>query len=603
LCALGATLSVVTALNELRYHIIPSMRGPAYALAALCIGVVLGLWIPRRVIRRRLAGGRSASSTTPATDLAASGGLSLEFAASLAGALVLTCALASLALCAGALLMEDYRAFLVRRFAHPPWLTQLLLAGPILTGLVVSGAIGTTLLVALHGWYRLVTQPKTHIARLWAYILLGTLLAGLLATQINSRVLLAGLAPLAVFLAGAVAVLRRCDAVGMPTPPRTRQRATRDESLSLMIAGLAAALVAAALVLAVPPAGVAPDRLPVGVIGLAGAAGAGLLAARLISRLSFSVDLEPLILLLASVALLFPYRQVWAEPVNVALPRLLLVTGWAATCIVMIGRRVERVHRSIQYSLLRVGRAVAAGLGLTLLLLAIGTVRWNPSLGALVVSLVATTGAGLALALNDRVSPMLRVGGMSCMALWLVGALPAHRALARTLPPPASPARPVTEPLAATTRQLLTTDFFQAARVLPLPSVTAGATGWQFDLAGPTLDLIVLESAPAAERETSSGSDWGRRLLGRLGTRLARGGRLLVELPVPAGLADALGRFDPTPDHPGWTGYRVRVWSDEGQYEALVFGHDIPALLERNRRQPELHVELQPIHAASEIER
>jgi hypothetical protein len=284
LCALGAALGVVVLLGELRYHIISPVRCPAYTLAALCVGVVLGLWIPRRVIRQRLARGPGGVVQRVPSHLAETRGLRLEFAASLTGVLVLVFAVTWVGLCGGAVLMETYRAFLVRGFAHPPWLAQVLLAGPALAGLVVAGASGTTLLVALHGWYRLVTQPKTRIAWLWASILLGTLAAGVLAAQVASRAALAGLAPLTVFLAGVVAVLRRSDAVGPATPPPTRHRLTRDEALSLLIAALAAALVAGALVLAVPPSGVIWGRLPVGVVALAGATGSGLFAARLVAR-------------------------------------------------------------------------------------------------------------------------------------------------------------------------------------------------------------------------------------------------------------------------------------------------------------------------------
>ena len=584
-------------MSEMRYHTISPTGCPAHTLAALCAGVVLGLWIPRRVIRQRLARGPVNAGQASPTGLAEPHGLKLEFAASLAGALVLAFALTWVVLGGGMVLMEGYRAFLVRRFAHPAWLTQLLLSGPALGGLVVTGAIGTTLLVALHGWYRLVTQPKAPIARLWAGILLGALAAGMLAAHAGSTTVLAGLAPLTVFLAGVVAVLRRSDAVGMSTPPPTRHRPMRDETLSLLTAGLAAALVAGALVLAIPPAGVASGRLAVGVGTLAGAAGAGLVAARLIARLRLSVDLAPLVLLLTSIALLFPYHYVLAASVNVALLRLALVTGWAAACIVLIGQQVEQARHSIQYSLSWVGRAVATGLGLTLLLLPIAAARWGPFTGVMIVSLVAAAGAGLALMLGNHVNPVMRVTGVTCVVLWLAGMPLARRAVPRTLPPPASASQLTLEPLAAAVRQLLTTDAFQTACVRPLPPSPAGATGWQFDLAGSALDLIILESVSEADDALAPGEHWERRLLKRLGTRLAQGGRLLVELPAPAGLIDAVNEFGPAPGCPAWTGYRLRMYSATAQYEALVFGRDIPALIARNKRTSEFQVALRPLQA------
>jgi hypothetical protein len=93
LCALGAALGVIIILGEMRYHMISPTQCLAYTLAALCAGVVLGLWIPRRVIRQRLARGPGKADESSASDLAQSRSLKFEFAASLAGALVLAFAL------------------------------------------------------------------------------------------------------------------------------------------------------------------------------------------------------------------------------------------------------------------------------------------------------------------------------------------------------------------------------------------------------------------------------------------------------------------------------------------------------------------------------
>jgi hypothetical protein len=603
LCAAGAALGVLTVLREMRYHALSPARCPTDALAALCVGVILGLWIPRRVIRQRLARGPVDAGHTSPGDLTEPHPLRLEFAASLTGALVLALALACVVLCAGAMWTEEYRAFLVGRFAYPPWLTRLLLLGPAWAGLVVTGAVGITLLVALNGWYRLVTQPHTRIARLWASTLFGTLAAGVLATQISSRAALAGLAPLIVFLAGVVAVLRRSDAVGMSTTTTTRHWPTRDELLLLLTAGLTAALVAGALVLALPPEGIASGQLTLGVVALAGAAAGGLMVGRLISRLRLNTEVAPLLLLAASIALLSPYQQLSVASVQVALVRLVLVTGCAAACIVLIGQRVEQTRHSIQCSLSWVGRAVAIGLGVTLLLLPIGTARWNPSAGALFVSLIATIGAGLTLMLSQRVRPATRVIGVTCVILWLVGMPVARRALARTSSPPApaAPSAPA-HPLATAARQLLTADSFQTAYVRPLPPTAMGATVWQFDLSGPALDLIVLESVSAADQQPCAGEEWEGRLLKRLSSRLAQGGRLLVELPTAPGVVEALDHFDPGPHCDDWVGHRLQMSSETDQYEAIVLGPDIPALIARNRRTSELRVALQPLRSALDFQ-
>jgi hypothetical protein len=371
----------------------------------------------------------------------------------------------------------------------------------------------------------------------------------------------------------------------------------------LLTAGLAAALIAGALVLTIPSAGVTAGRLSAGVITLAAGAGAGLVAARLIARLRLSVDLAPLVLLLAACALLLPYRQLLAVSVSAALVRLLVVTGCAAACVVLIGQRVDQVHHSIQCSLSWVGRAAAAGLGLTLILLLVLTAAWSSSAGVMILSVGAAAGAAVALMVGSRVNPGLRMVGMSCVILWLAGAPLARRTLSQASSAPAPDSVLTSNPLATAARQLLTAGAFEAECVQPSPPSAAGATGWQFDLGGSPLDLIILESVPEAVNQQARGDDWERRLLGRLGTRLASGGRLLVELPTPVRMVEALREFDSTHAGGGWTGYRLRISSETYAYEALVFGRDIPALIARNERASELQVALQPLSAQLDLGR
>lgn len=606
LCALGATLGLIAVLSEMRYHIISPTRCPAYVVAALCLGVVLGLWIPRRVIRRHITHDPGNASKTPPTAFDDPVGSNLEFAAALAGGLIIIFALMWVALGGYAMLMEGYRGFLARRFAHPIWLTHLLLSGPMLTGLVVAGATGTTLLVALHGWYRLATQPRIHIARLWASILLGAFGAGLLVPRIDSATVLAGMAPLAMFLAGVIAVLRRSDAAGTSTPPPIQCGLTRDESLSLLTAGLAAVVVATACVLAIPPTGVTPRNLPLGVVTLAGAACAGLCVAYLILRLRLIVDLGATALLLGALALLLPFQRLFADPINIALVRLAVVTGCAAACVVLVGHRVERTHHSIQCSLSWVGRIVAAGFGLTLVLLPSAAGRWNPSTTAMIVALLAIAGAGLALILGSRTNVAMRLAGVLCIALLLVGMLRPERSPAAIYAVAQEKHRrdadATATPLAAAARQLVTANSFRTARVRPLPPSNAGAMTWKVDLTGSALDLVILESA-AETNDQSVSRDWGRRLLARIGTRLAQGGRLLVELPTPTCVAEALNQFNPAAGNSYRTGYRLRIWNEADEYEALVFGGDIPALIERNQLESDFQISLDPLPAPPDTKR
>lgn len=596
LCSLGATLGLITILGEMGYHFVTPTRGPAYSTAALCAGIVLGLWMPRRIIRRRLARGNTEG--LPA-DLAAPGGLKLEFAASLSGALIVTFALTWVVLCGGAVVMEEYRAFLSGRFLCPIWLLYLLLSAPACAGLMFAGATGTTLLLALHGWYRLVTQPNTNIARLWTSILLGALAAGLLAYQAASPTVLAWLAPLTVFIAGMISVFRRAEGVGRPSPQPTRPTLPRDEWLSLLAVGLAAAATGAALTLTIPSAWTAPRALAMEAAVLAGGACAGMFVARLLFRLRFSAGLGALALLLAAVTLLLPYQLMLAPSVNLALVRLAAVTGCATACVVLLGGRLAQSSRSVQYALSWVGRFAAVGFGSALPLTALGATRWSPATLAMLTALVATAGAGLVLILDSRTKTPTRAAGLICIGLWLAGVPSATHFLAEASRVPGPAARPPAErPHVDLARRLVMADTFHTSRVQPLPPFPDSPTAWQFDLAGPALDLVILEGTGGADDWSVGDPELGRRLLRRVTSRLARGGRLLVELPTPPFLTAALSQFNPPAAQPAWRAFRLRVRGETDEYEALVFGSDIPALIRRNTPLCELEVTLQPLHTS-----
>jgi len=597
LCAAGATLGVITVLGEMRYHILSPTRCAAYALAALCAGIVLGLCVPRGIIRRRLTRRTGDANKMPLPQSVQPGDLKLEFAASLAGGLILAFALTWVMLSGGAVLMEGYRGVLVRRFAPPVWLTHLLLSGPILAGLALAGATGTTLLVAMHGWYRLVTQPKTEITRLWAGMLVGVLAAGLLAGQVASRPILTGLALLALFAAGAIAVLRRSDAVATPAIPDTRTTLLWGEWLALPTAGLAAALAATALVLASPPAGATAHNPPVHIVALAGATCAGLAGTRLIGRLRLSLDLGSPALLLGAVALLMSYQYIVA-PVNVALVRLVVVSGCAAACVALVSQRIAITHHSIQSAFSLVGRFVAGGFGAALVLLPTSVERWNPSASATVVAIIATAGAGATLVLDRRMKTIHRLAGLICIAVWLTAVPSARRALAEALQArEAQPQHAAPGPFVQAARQLVTADPFHTACLRPFSPGPGATEAFRFDLTGPALDLVILESPAGSDDPPVPDADGGRRLLRRIGTRLARGGRLLVELPIPPHFADALDQFTQASGGRDWSGYRLRVRDETREYQALVFGRDIPALIERNQRGSELEVSLEAIRS------
>jgi hypothetical protein len=602
LCAAGATLGVISVLGEMRYHILSPTRCAADVLAALCAGIVLGLCVPRRIIRQRLTRQTGDANKMPLPQSVQPGDLKLEFAASLAGGLILAFALMWVLLCSGAMLMEEYRSVLVRHFAPPVWLTQLLLSGPMLAGLALAGATGTTLLIAMHGWYRLVTQPKTEITRLWAGMLAGALAAGLLAWQVGSPAVLAGLALLALFAAGVIAVLHRSDAVATPTVPDTRTTLLWSEWLALLTAGLAGALAATALVLACPPAGATACNPPVYVVALAGAACAGLAGARLIKRLPLSLDLGSPALLLGAVALLMPYQHM-AAPINVALIRLVLVIGCAAACVALVSQRLANTQHSIQSAFSLVGRFVAGGFGAALVLLPTSVERWSPSASATVVAILATACAGATFVLDRRMKTIPRLAGLICIAIWLTAVPSARRALAEALQArETQPQHAAPGPFVHAARQFVTADPFRTACLRPFSPGPGATEAFHFDLTGPALDLVILESAAGSDDPAVSDADAGRRLLRRIGARLARGGRLLVELPTPPRFADALDQFTQASGGRDRTCYRLCVRGEGREYQALVFGRDIPALIERNRIGSELEVSLEAIRSSSPAE-
>jgi hypothetical protein len=281
-----------------------------------------------------------------------------------------------------------------------------------------------------------------------------------------------------------------------------------------------------------------------------------------------------------------------------------VVTGCAAACIVLLGRRISQTSRSVQHALSRIGGFVAGGFGITLALLPASAARWNPSTLAMIVALVATAGAGLMLILDSRPKAVTRLAGLVGVGLWLFGVPSAARALSTTLqtaepdfqPAPASP-------LIDAARQLLIAHPFRTARVQPLMLSTADPTTWQFDLAGPPLDLVIVEGAAGADARLISDTDLGRRLLKRATTRLTQGGRLLVEWPTAPFIAAALDQLDPGANNPMWSGYQLRVRDKTDEYEARVFGRDIPALIGRHMPLSELDVSLGPLHASSDAQR
>jgi hypothetical protein len=592
----GATLGLVLALHEMGYHAIPAVRGPAHAAAAFSLGIVLGLWIPRHVIRRRLERGDDGACAAHSGGMGNAGDVEVDFAASLAGALTVVLGLAWAALCVGALLMESYRAVLASRFFHPAWLTQFLLLAPAYVGLALVGITGATVLIALHGWNRLIAAPTGRATGLWTSLSLGALAGTALAGLVSPPRILAWLAPLVIFAAAAIAVLRRSNANGQPIRQPSERTLARDERLALLTAGLAAALIGTALFLSIPIATVTSRRLGAAAAVLAAAAFVGLPVARALARASVPAAFTPLALLLGAVALLVPYGRALPESQHLPLVRLAAVTVCAGTCIALTARRIGQPNRGVQYALSWVGRCVAGGFGLALVLAPTGALRWDAAAVALVVALGAVATAGLALILDSRAKAAFRAVGLIAIALWLF-ALPLTRtAVADEFRRQEPRWRPAADrSLTHAARALVLADPLRAAYLRPLPPSPDGASLWRFDLTGPPLDAVVLEALVETAGHAPTDAELGRRLLERLATRLVDGGRLLIELPTTAFVAGAIERFDPATIDPTWGGYRLHLRHRSRDCEAVVYGRDIPALIARQQRLSELEMTLVPL--------
>ena len=239
LCALGATLAwsaIITEATRLLGTTLPSVR-----LVGSCgaVGLIGGLLLPRRVIRRRLErSAGTAEAAGPAADL--------EFAAALTGLLILLLGglEATLGMLSAALV--DYQRFLTECFIHPPAVTRLLLWLPMCLGLGLTGMASALVLTALHAWcgmLRAHTGPKTA---LWAAMLLATAIGSLLSACPERCAWLRIGALLATFCAALLAVLRPTGDSGGSTSTIATVR-VQTVWLPLLIVGATTSVVATVL--------------------------------------------------------------------------------------------------------------------------------------------------------------------------------------------------------------------------------------------------------------------------------------------------------------------------------------------------------------------
>jgi len=608
LCACGVSLFLLAAAGEMTYHAEPPGAGAAQVGAGACLGALLGLWLPRRVIRRRLERGACRSTLVGAAPgdtvdasaqmVGATAAAEPEFAASLVGGLMLATAVCALLAWLAVLGTEAYRGLLVGRFVLPAGLIATFARGPALIAATLATAAATTTLIGLHGWHRLHFRGG-GLLRLWSALLTGVLIAGLLtaAGEAGAQGGAASanwiwLGPLLIFVAAALSAMRLPAEVRTrpPDPPIRPIRGTA--VLALAPAALAAFATGVALL-----ASWADEWPSAGAIGrrTATLAGGALLGAALADALLRQARLGgaagPSAVLAAAMALLIPFEQIAAHE-TAALLRAGTVAAACSACAFLLGRRLARSCGSAQHALVRVGAAVTIGLlaalgGLPLLFASPQT-----GLTALITSLGLAATAGLVLVF-DRAAARLRLAGLTAVTIWLgatplVYSLPAHAtAQASNVGVRTGAGAP------AAGRALLDSPGLRTAR-LTLDPGDAAASAWRADLARENADLIIVRCPDKAGETIRSIAD-ARRLVHRLANALAAGGRLAFELPAPEPLDRYLASCNPSQFGPDCRGFRVHVCGPAGTYDAILLGRDIPAWLAQQPRPAGLEVRLFPL--------
>jgi hypothetical protein len=319
-----------------------------------CAGIVLGLLVPRTLIRRRT----QADLEPPAGPTAAAG--ELEFAAAVAGALLLVLAflwLAAILLLGG---LEALRGGLAHVATWPAAWTRAAILSPVALTLVLVGFCTTTVYVALHGWLQIVGQPRPHFARLWGVILLASTLAALCACGVEHTRGLDFATLLVIFAAAALAALRKSHGLGagdraQPPPPAPRFAASS-------LASVALTALSAGGVIARSAADSVPGGSQIALIAVA--VGLSSLAAMLLTRAIlrvYSPGVYGPAALVVLTALSWTIPACFAGSPLAARWHMVVASAAAAGCATLVARQISAAVVRVQPVLTAIGVAVAAG--------------------------------------------------------------------------------------------------------------------------------------------------------------------------------------------------------------------------------------------------
>ncbi len=535
----------VRALDELALHLPGGRAAMTLAAAAGGAGVLLGFWLPRRMLRSWQAW---TATTAPPETVQPPGSrdpVELEFASGVVGSLAVAVAVLWMLVCLGAEFAEEWRSWLADRLLLPTGLKRVLVLGPAVCLGVALTLGGALLLVGLHGWQRLATVRADQSLRFWRAIALGAGVGGFAAAGgLPAGVL--GVTAIVLTLAGGVlAVGRRLRGIGTPEPAAERL------ALSAALAGMLAAPVAAAAGLGVVLSGVCsaatPDAGPVGTalgwLAVGSLAGLALVARPRLRGMAASVPLL--------AAAVFAASGFWRGP---AADALRAIAGGAVFAIV--------VRRAAERTLAEVRRSQAA-----------------------LAVMVSVTVAGVVVGL--LVAPPTPPRALAAAGTLLVGAVWLHQRLEVS---GRSAGWRVRLALAVVAVALLAPELMRSATTTGVPSGSAGVMGRlvaaaggdrlvlvlaspetlrDADLGGPRADVVIADMSGIGATARSAVS----RLMRRLSAALRPGG-VLVLVGRPAELPGLPAAGDPASPMA-----RIRLYQTGAGEEVLVAGAALPARL------------------------
>lgn len=604
LFAFGSMYAWLSLLDELKYHL-PAQMCTAIAAPAVLSGIVLGLLTPRFFILRHMKrvsredaysensiarSSHGFRSPVP-TSSDPIGGASGDFAATLSGGLLLCLGLIFLLLALFLAGLEDYRAFLIRRFTFPPSLTIALLAAPAMILAFLLGMGVSITLSGLHGWRRLSRQPKPRMILLWSALLVGALAAAASASSLLDSSATLIVAPLAAMSASIIAVSRRRPIFAATTTISNWNSPSRLEILDLTVLWTAVLLLGTAAALA--PGEIGPGaRLGMWTAALSGGL-VGMIAAAGLRRLGWTSSPAPYLLLLDAIFVLAPIPRFVEHVVEVARLRLFIVSVGAGGVAAAVAREWGQPCLRIQRTLVWLGVAAAAGLAFSAML---GIGLRTPEavfFGAALVSMFGMLIAAWLLWQQERGFRGPRLAAAISAIAWLLCLLPGRDFSARSLPEGGARNAVVSDRLLDEVRRLVSTASFVIEERMPPRSPAEIAHLWNVDLQGTTADLIILHCGEV-DPHGRKRSDY-HRLLNRAALRLVRGGRLVILTPdfdqrFERQTSGSLREHDTAR-----TVYQLEVRDATEKVTAFAIGDDIPELVERNRGSSTMEINLRPV--------